>query len=153
MKEPEGLYHCPRDGSTLIPPDKSKLGVFSRHGSYHCEECAGMLLNANSAQSSFCSEKLEKMHNEFTDGTALVDLCCPFCSSQMGVRNFSFQRIDGELTDSIEIDGCPNCSSFWLDAGELQRLSPSTEIRSKGSEANALAIVLEVLFQLPIILV
>ncbi|HJN70512.1 MAG TPA: zf-TFIIB domain-containing protein, partial [Candidatus Thalassarchaeaceae archaeon] len=70
------------------------------------------------------------------------------------VRKFSFQKIDGKLTEPIEIDGCPVCASFWLDAGELQKLSPPVngEGRIPRIEANALAVVLEVLLQLPIIL-
>ena len=71
----------------------------------------------------------------------------------MRVRNFSFQRIDGSLTDPIEIDGCPNCTSFWLDAGELHRLSPPENGgRTARVEANTLAVVLEILFQMPIVL-
>ncbi|HIE82155.1 MAG TPA: hypothetical protein EYQ07_06505, partial [Candidatus Poseidoniales archaeon] len=60
----------------------------------------------------------------------------------------------GSLTEPIEIDGCPDCTSFWLDSGELQRLSPpeGNGARPARMEANALAVVLEILFQLPVVL-
>ena len=124
MADTNAPHYCPRDGSLLIPPEASNRSASARHGMHHCDTCAGMLLNAEAAQSTFCANKLEEMHNGFiTEGTP-VDIDCPFCDAQMRVRNFSFQRIDGSLTDPIEIDGCPNCTSFWLDAGELHRLSP-----------------------------
>jgi hypothetical protein len=73
----------------------------------------------------------------------------------MKVRDFAFRKVDGSLTELIEIDGCPNCSSFWLDAGELQRLSPpSGDVdKSPSSEAGTLAIVFDLLFHLPFVLI
>lgn len=113
-----------------------------------------MLLNADAAISSFCSEKLEEMHEGFIKEGTPVDIDCPFCDCQMRLRNFSFQRLDGSLTDPIEIDGCPNCTSFWLDAGELHRLSPpSNGNKDARVEANSLAMVLEILLQLPVVFV
>ena len=153
MADTNAPHYCPRDGSLHIPPEASNRSASARHGMHHCDTCAGMLLNAEAAQSTFCANKLEEMHNGFiTEGTP-VDIDCPFCDAQMRVRNFSFQRIDGSLTDPIEIDGCPNCTSFWLDAGELHRLSPPENGgRTARVEANTLAVVLEILFQMPIVL-
>jgi Zn-finger nucleic acid-binding protein len=147
-------HFCPRDGSLLIPPEDSDLGAYLRYGAYHCDTCAGMLLNSKAAESAFCVDKLNHMHEGFTEEGTEVDLDCPFCDSHMRVRKFSFQKIDGSLTEPIEIDGCPICASFWLDAGELHKLSPPVngEGRTPRIEANALAVVLEVLLQLPIIL-
>jgi Zn-finger nucleic acid-binding protein len=113
-----------------------------------------MLLNADAAASSFCSEKLQEMHEGFVEEGTSDDIDCPFCESQMKVRSFSFQRLDGSLTEPIEIDGCPSCSSFWLDADELHRLSPPSNGRKDAKvEANTLAVVLEILLQLPVVFV
>jgi hypothetical protein len=73
----------------------------------------------------------------------------------MKVRDFAFRKIDGNLTELIEIDGCPNCASVWLDAGELQRLSPPSgnTDTNPSSEAGALAIVLDLLLHLPLVFV
>lgn len=153
MAGTQGAHFCPRDGSQLVPPAESDRSAYLRHGIHHCDTCAGMLLNAEAAEDAICSEKLEQMHEGFIEDGTEVDIDCPFCDAHMRVRKFAFQRIDGSLTEPIEIDGCPDCTSFWLDAGELQRLSPPVNgERSARVEANALAVVLEILFQLPIVL-
>ena len=147
-------YVCPRDGADLVPPSASQRSAYHRNGIHHCETCSGMLLNADAAASSFCSEKLQEMHEGFVEEGTPDDIDCPFCDSQMKVRSFAFQRLDGSLTDPIEIDGCPSCSSFWLDADELHRLSPpSNGGKDAKVEANALAVVLEILLQLPVVFV
>lgn len=147
-------YFCPRDGSELVPPSASKRSAYIRNGIHHCETCSGMLLNADAAVSSFCAEKLQEMHKGFIEEGTPVDIDCPFCKSQIKVRSFSFQRLDGSLTEPIEIDGCPSCSSFWLDAGELHRLSPpSNGSKDAKDEANSLAVVFEILLQLPLVFV
>ena len=149
------VLYCPRDGNALVSPEDSPKSVFSRNGIYHCPTCSGLALNSNAASSKICVEKLEMMHDGFKDEGVLVDLCCPFCKSDMKVRDFAFRKIDGSLTELIEIDGCPNCSSIWLDAGELHRLSPPSGNTSHNpsSEAGALAIVLDLLLHLPFVFV
>lgn len=146
---------CPRDNSVLVAPEMTKKSVFSRNGISHCPTCAGLAINSHSATSEFCSNKLEIMHDGFKDEGTLVSLCCPFCQSDMKVRDFAFRKVDGSLTELIEVDGCPNCSSFWLDAGELQRLSPPSgnTDHTPSSEAGALAIVFDLLLHLPFILI
>ena len=147
-------YVCPRDGTNLVPPSASERSAYIRNGIHHCDTCSGMLLNADAAASSFCSEKLQEMHEGFVKEGTPDDIDCPFCESQMKVRSFSFRRLDGSLTEPIEIDGCPSCSSFWLDADELHRLSPpSNGSRDAKVEANVLAVVLEILLQLPVVFV
>ena len=147
--------NCPRDGSILINPKSSDISAFSRNGISHCPSCAGLAINSHSATSEFCSDKLEVMHDGFKDEGTPVSLCCPFCQSNMKVRDFAFRKVDGSLTELIEIDGCPNCSSFWLDAGELQRLSPPNgdADTNPSSEAGTLAIVFDLLFHLPFVLI
>ena len=146
-------YACPRDGSALVSPEDSDRSTFSRHGIHHCDECSGMLLNADAAMSAISQDKLNQMHISFEQGGAEVDLDCPLCDSHMRVREIVFTRLDGTEMDSIELDGSPTCSSFWVDAGELQRLSPPENGGSNGGrEAKALSIVLEMLFHLPFVI-
>ena len=141
---------CPRDGTALISPEDIDKSVFSRNGIFHCPTCSGLALNSGAASSEICSEKLKSMHDGFKDEGTPTEICCPFCQSSMKVRDFAFRKMDGTLTELIEIDGCPKCSSFWFDSGELQRLSPPIKERSDSpkSEAKALAVVLDLLFHL-----
>jgi hypothetical protein len=112
-----------------------------------------MLLNADAAMSAISQDKLNQMHGSFERDGAEVDLGCPLCDSHMRVREIVFQRLDGIDMDPIELDGCPTCSSFWFDAGELQRISPPENGGSNGGrEAKALSIVLEMLFHLPFVI-
>ena len=144
---------CPRDGSALVSPEDSGRSTFSRLGVHHCDECSGMLLNADAALSVISRDKLHQMHESFEQDGAEVDLDCPLCDSRMRVRNIVFRRLDGTEMDSIELDGCPTCISFWFDAGELQRISPPENGGSNGgTEAKALAIALEMLFHLPFVI-
>ena len=144
---------CPRDGSALVSPEDSGRSTFSRLGVHHCDECSGMLLSADAALSVISRDKLHQMHESFEQDGAEVDLDCPLCDSRMRVRNIVFRRLDGTEMDSIELDGCPTCISFWFDAGELQRISPPENGGSNGgTEAKALAIALEMLFHLPFVI-
>ena len=145
---------CPRDGSALVSPEDSDRSTFSRHGIHHCDECSGMLLNADAAMSTISQDKLSQMHESFEqDGGAEVDIDCPLCDSHMRVRDIVFTRLDGTDMDPIELDGCPTCTSFWFDAGELQRISPPENGGSNGGrEAKALSMVLEMLFHLPFVI-
>ncbi len=145
-------YSCPRDGSALVSPGDSDRSTFSRHGIHHCDECSGMLLNADAAMSAISQDKLNQMHGSFEQDGAEVDLDCPMCDSHMRVREIVFTRLDGTEMDSIELDGCPTCSSFWFDAGELQRISPPENGDDAHKEANTLSIVLEMLFHLPFVI-
>jgi len=146
-------YACPRDGSALVSPEDSERSTFSRLGVHHCDECSGMLLSADAALSAISRDKLHQMHESFEQDGAEVDLDCPLCDSHMRVREIVFQRLDGIDMDPIELDGCPTCSSFWFDAGELQRISPPENGGSNGGrEAKALSIVLEMLFHLPFVI-
>ena len=145
--------NCPRDASILILPEDSDRSTFSRHGIYHCDDCSGMLLNADAASSTISEKRLNLMHESFETGGEEVDLECPLCDSNMRVRNIVFSRIDGTDMNPIEIDGCTSCSSFWFDAGELQRISPPLVEYDAHREANALSMVMEILMHLPFAIV
>ena len=112
-----------------------------------------MLFNADAAMSTISQDKLNQMHSAFEHDGSEVDLDCPLCASHMRVRSVVFTRLDGTEMKPIEIDGCPSCSSFWFDAGELQKISPPENGYDAHREANALSIVLEMLFHLPFVIV
>jgi Zn-finger nucleic acid-binding protein len=111
-----------------------------------------MLLNADAAMSTISQDKLNQMHVSFEQEGVEVKLNCPLCESHMRVREIVFIRPDGTEMDPMELDGCPNCSSFWFDAGELQKISPPENGEDAHKEANALSIVLEMLFHLPFVI-
>ena len=69
----------------------------------------------------------------------------------MRVRQIVFKRINGTDLDPIELDGCPECNTFWFDSGELQRVvSPDHEpYEESDREASALLMALELLILLP----
>ncbi len=142
---------CPRDGSKLTSPGPSGLSLFSENGIHSCEACHGMLISAEAANSEIAIENLEKMHEEFEDGGSDVELGCPGCDTLMGVRTIVFTKPDGTETEPMELDGCPSCSSFWFDSGELQKLAPPFETADEEPEreARALAILIQMLMLLP----
>ena len=111
-----------------------------------------MLLNADAAMSTISQDKLNQMHDSFAQDGVEIELDCPLCDSHMHVREIMFMRLDGTEMSPIEIDGCPNCSSFWFDAGELQRISPPENGDDAHREANALSIVIEMLLHLPFVI-
>ena len=55
--------------------------------------------------------------------------------------------------EPIWIDGGASCSSFWFDAGELRKVLPPENGNEAPREANALSIVVEMLFHLPFVIV
>lgn len=69
----------------------------------------------------------------------------------MRVRNIVFKRINGTDLDPIELDGCPQCNTFWFDSGELQRVvSPDYgPYEESDRESSALLMALELLLFLP----
>ncbi|MEC7101279.1 MAG: zf-TFIIB domain-containing protein [Candidatus Thermoplasmatota archaeon] len=145
---------CPRDGSELVAHTDQTRSAFIDHGISHCPSCSGMLLNAEAAANSLTESKLKKMHEAFSSDCEEVDLDCPCCNSKMRVRNIVFKRINGTDMEPIEIDGCPECNTFWFDAGELQRIvnPDSKPYDDTAVESTALALALEILLQLPFVI-
>jgi len=142
---------CPRDGSALVRGHAKHSDAFTDHGMLHCPTCTGILLNAEAATNSITEEKLKKMHQAFQTDCEKTDLDCPCCDSKMRVRQIVFKRINGTDLDPIELDGCPECNTFWFDSGELQRVvSPDDEpYEESDREASALLMALELLILLP----
>ena len=110
-----------------------------------------MLLNAEAAANSMSEKKLTKMHEAFESDCEEVDIECPCCDAYMRVRSIVFTRVNGTDMEPIEIDGCPVCSTFWFDSGELQRIANPSELPfdESGREASALLLALEILILLP----
>lgn len=54
------------------------------------------------------------------DPTVKIDLQrkreCPHCAG-IKLKRHRFSR-----TSQVEVDHCPNCAGYWLDAGELERI-------------------------------
>ena len=135
----------------MVGPDSPGLSLFSENGIHNCGKCQGMLLSAEAAKSSIARDNLENMHASFASSGEEVSLCCPSCDTMMRARTIVFTRNDGAETDPIELDGCPSCSSFWFDSGELQKLAPPFENADKEPEreARALGILIQMLLLLP----
>lgn len=55
---------------------------------------------------------------------------CPCCPSQKMMRHFFTTKHE------VEVDECPSCAGFWLDAGELARIRSLFETEG---DANAAA--------------
>ncbi len=109
-----------------------------------------MLLSAEAAQSGIARDILNQMHEAFTAEGNEVALDCPTCETKMRVRTIVFNKPDGSETEPMELDGCPSCSSFWFDAGELQSLAPPLEVTEGGPEVTgALAVLIQMLMLLP----
>lgn len=66
--------------------------------------------------------KLSQSSNNFVNVTDKID--CPVCDSQPMVRRFF------SVKKQVELDECPKCAGFWLDAGELTQIYStfSTEV-------------------------
>ena len=145
------MMRCPRDETEMIGPDSPGLSLFSENGMHNCGKCHGMLLSSEAASSSVSREHLEKMHGLFEREGEGASLDCPACEAEMRARTIVFTRPDGTETGAMEIDGCPSCSSFWFDAGELQKLAPPFENADEEPEreAKALGILIQMLLLLP----
>ena len=82
---------CPRDSSVLVLPKDSDRSTFPRHGIYHCDECSGMLLNADATSSVISENRLNRMHESFKTGGGEADLDCPLCDSHMSQEHRLFK--------------------------------------------------------------
>lgn len=105
---------CPRcDGSMIVMENGSvKIDVCY-------ESCGGIWFDwmelrkmdeAHEADPEFIN-KLSKSANKKFD--LAEKILCPKCDNQPMMRRFS------SIKRAIEVDECPICSGFWLDAGEL----------------------------------
>ncbi|MHC4624485.1 MAG: TFIIB-type zinc ribbon-containing protein [Planctomycetota bacterium] len=61
-------------------------------------------------------ELLEVERNESVVVDHTKRLNCPKCDGMIMMRHFF------SIKKEVEIDECPNCAGFWLDAGELRKI-------------------------------
>ena len=54
---------------------------------------------------------------------------CPKCESQKMMKHFMSVKREGE------VDECPNCGGFWLDAGELGQIRDQFETQADREQA------------------
>lgn len=112
---------CPRDGKGLVFVD---TGMNTRD---RCPECQGMLIDRTELAGI-----LGKAHGRSvvlaTERVAQLpqsSLACPRDGAQL-------HRLDYQ---GIELDLCPQCSSLWLDGGELDKVRAAAKPRLKPAVA------------------
>lgn len=75
----------------------------------------------------------EELLNVERDPNVVVDhskrLKCPKCDDIVMMRHFS------SIQHKVEIDECPGCGGFWLDAGELAGIRELYETEQQRHEA------------------
>ena len=79
-----------------MPPSASQRSACHRNGIHHCEN---LLWNAAKRRWPLLVllRETAEMHEGFVEEGTPDDIDCPFCDSQMKVRSFAFQRLDGSL--------------------------------------------------------
>ena len=55
---------------------------------------------------------------------------CPRCSGVKLKRHFFSAR------KQVEVDQCPNCGGYWLDAGELEKIREEKQLASEERQAR-----------------
>ncbi len=75
------------------------------------------------------------------DPTLQVDFSrrrnCPRCDDIKLRRHFfSAQK-------QVEVDHCPNCGGYWLDAGELEKIRAEKNLSAKATESAATGLSME----------
>lgn len=122
--------NCPRCSHTMTPIDAAGVTIDACH-----HGCGGVW---------FDQAELRRFDEAHEDAGALavvapdpdlsIDLNtrveCPRCDGQVIMRHFFTSRHE------VEVDECPSCGGFWLDAGELARLRA---LFATEDEANAAA--------------
>ena len=65
--------------------------------------------------------------------------CCPRCDGVKLMRHFFSAR------KQVEVDHCPNCGGYWLDAGELAKVREELAERAAHTQRPAKHVSTEVL--------
>jgi hypothetical protein len=55
---------------------------------------------------------------------------CPRCEGVKLKRHFFSAK------KQIEVDHCPNCAGYWLDAGELEKIRAEKGLQAKAADAS-----------------
>lgn len=62
---------------------------------------------------------------------------CPRCDGIKLKRHFFSAR------KQVEVDHCPNCGGYWLDAGELEKIRTEKVVSAKTAEARGAGLSME----------
>jgi len=62
---------------------------------------------------------------------------CPRCESVKLKRHFFSAR------KQVEVDQCPNCGGYWLDAGELEKIRAEKELAEATAQASTAGLSME----------
>lgn len=117
--------NCPACDRVLVPRDIGGLTVDICDGG-----CGGLWFDA--FEIGRLDEQLPRELKEVaTDPDLVVDRerkrNCPRCEGIKMQRHF-YSR-----THRVEIDSCPGCNGYWLDAGELEAIRSDVEKKEPGS--------------------
>jgi Zn-finger nucleic acid-binding protein len=112
---------CPRDGKVLVFVD---TGMNMRDRCPACEgvmidraELAGVLGKAHGRSVELATERVAQLPHS--------SLACPRDGAKL-------HRLDYQ---GIELDLCPQCSSLWLDGGELDKVRAAAKPKLKPAVA------------------
>jgi len=125
------VMQCPACFNQLSPIQIGKVAVDVCQGG-----CGGIWFDAFELQQVDDQEEAagEKMLHVQRDPAVQVDLtrkrACPKCEGvKLQKHFFSAKR-------QVEVDQCPNCNGYWLDAGELARIRAEREQTAKAGQAR-----------------
>ena len=109
--------NCPACDHQLTPMEFGGVTVDACHGG-----CAGIWFDAFELQRVDEHREVPGEHllRVQRDPNLMVDHSrrrnCPRCGSVKLLRQFFSAR------KQVEVDHCPNCGGYWLDAGELEKI-------------------------------
>jgi len=117
---------CPRDGKALVFIDDGQ------HLRDRCAQCEGVLLDRQEVAAALGKHAGTTVALERGQIAALPEgtLACPRDQTKM-------RRLDHR---KVELDLCPECSSLWLDAGEIEKIRGMNGLKKKGGSARAAAV-------------
>ncbi len=109
------VMKCPACDRILVPRDLGQVTVDVCDGG-----CGGIWLD-NFELTRLDKELSAKSREVAQDPDLVIDQerrrACPRCD---GVK---MQRRYFSATQKVEVDSCPGCGGYWLDAGELDQIS------------------------------
>jgi hypothetical protein len=118
--------NCPACGNTLQEITVSDVAVDVCNGG-----CGGIWFdNYELAKFDEPHESAPELLDMERDDSITVDhterLNCPKCSDVVMMRHFS------SVKKEVEVDECPACGGFWLDAGELGSIRSLFDTEEEG---------------------
>src|SRR6187401_3139756 len=116
---------CPRDSKALVFIDDGQ------HLRDRCPQCEGVLLDSQEVAAALGKQAGNTVALERGQIAALPEgtLACPRDKAKM-------HRLDHR---GVELDLCPECSSLWLDAGEIDKIRGMNGQKKGGGTRAAVA--------------